>query len=183
MIVDVHHRVPKACEEQESFPPPYICSQTPPPTEYRSYDHLANPEAWKPPHEWDCTPTKQATANTIDERLRMSPTKRAADYYTFPAFASLQRERRVMAAASTEVMLSSLKSTMGEASDASAYKEFEMTKKRWMFSALHQQGGYAQLIEPSIERPGTPTTPKRNRILALYEAQGRLFEISKFDSN
>ncbi|KAI1111758.1 hypothetical protein F5Y14DRAFT_464342 [Nemania sp. NC0429] len=162
---------PEACEEQEPVPPPYIRSQTPPPTEYRSYDHLANPEAWKPPHEWDCTPTKQTPANSNDERLRVSPTRREASNLSFPAFASLQRERRMMAAASTELMLTSLKSNVGEASDASVYKEFEMTKKRWMFSALHQQGGYAQLVDPSNERPGTPTAPKRNRILALYEAQ------------
>jgi hypothetical protein len=92
----------------------------------------------------------------------------------FPAFAALQRERRMMAAASTELMLANLKSSMGEASDASVYKELEMTKKRWMFSALHQQGGYAQLIERSKAHPETPTQPKRNRILALYETHRKL---------
>lgn len=183
MVVDVQHRAPKACEEQESLPPPYICSQTPPPTEYRSYDHLANPEAWKPPHEWDCTPTKQATGNMIDELPRVSPTRRAANNSTFSAFASLYREQKMMTAASTELMLTSLNASMEEASDASVYKEFEMTKKRWMFSALHQQGGYAQLIEPSGERPETPTAPKRNRILALYETQGKLFETLKLNSS
>ncbi|KAJ8121536.1 hypothetical protein ONZ43_g2033 [Nemania bipapillata] len=145
----------------------------PPPT-YQNYDHLANPEAWKPPHEWDCTPTKQAATAMIDERLQISPAKQASNNSMFPAFAALQRERRMMAAASTELMLTNLKSGMGEASDASVYKELEMTKKRWMFSALHQQGGYAQLIEHSSEHSESPTQPKRNRILALYETHARV---------
>ncbi|KAI0115503.1 hypothetical protein GGR51DRAFT_576523 [Nemania sp. FL0031] len=167
-------------EELGAFPIPGIRPKTPPPNgyqsdqvsaspKYQSYDHLANPEAWKPPHEWDCTPTKQATAATIDERLQVSPPRPAANNSMFPAFAALQRERRMMAAASTELMLTNLKSTMGEGADASVYKELEMTKKRWLFSALHQQGGYAQLIERSDERPETPTQPKQNRILALHE--------------
>ncbi|KAI1146879.1 hypothetical protein F4825DRAFT_174977 [Nemania diffusa] len=171
---------PKACEEPGSFPPPYISPQTPPPNgyyhhqvlsspTYQSYDHLANPEAWKPPHEWDCTPTKQIATPTIDERLQISPEKQVANNSMFPAFAALQRERRMMAAASTELMLTSLKSSMGEAKEGSVYKELEMTKKRWMFSALHQQGGYGQLIERPNERPGTPTQSKQNRILALHE--------------
>ncbi|KAI1124807.1 hypothetical protein F5Y10DRAFT_284761 [Nemania abortiva] len=171
---------PQACEDIESFPTPPVCPRTPPPNgpqnyealsspKYQSYDHLANPEAWKPPHEWDCTPTKQATAATIDERLQLSPARQTANNSMFPAFAALQRERRMMAAASTELMLTNLKSGMGEAADASVYKELEMTKKRWMFSALHQQGGYAQLIERSSERPEPSIQPKRKRILALYE--------------
>lgn len=135
---------------------------------------MANPEAWKPPHEWDCTPTKQIATPTIDERLQISPEKQVANNSMFPAFAALQRERRMMAAASTELMLTSLKSSMGEAKEGSVYKELEMTKKRWMFSALHQQGGYGQLIERPNERPGTPTQSKQNRILALHETPGML---------
>ncbi|KAI0454512.1 hypothetical protein F5B21DRAFT_233171 [Xylaria acuta] len=170
---------PNASEEHEPFPPPYICPQTPPPIDYRphealssprhqSYDRLANPEAWKPPHEWDCTPTKQAGTTTINERLQVSPASREANNAMFPAFAALQRERWMMASASLELMLANLTSSVGKSPDATVYKEFEMTKKRWMFSVLHQHGGYAHLIE-SNERPGSPGTPQRNRILALYE--------------
>jgi len=78
-----------------------------------------------------------------------------------------------MAAASPELMLANMKSSMGEASDATVYKELEMTKKRWMFSALHQQSGYAQLMEQAAECTESPSTIKRNRILALYETQGK----------
>ncbi|RYC62675.1 hypothetical protein CHU98_g3530 [Xylaria longipes] len=170
---------PNGCEEHEPLPPPYICPKTPPPIDYRphealssprhqNYDRLANPEAWKPPHEWDCTPTKQAATTTINERLQMSPANREANKTMFPAFAALQRERRMMAAASPELMLANLTSSVGKSPDATVYKEFEMTKKRWMFSVLHQQGGYAHLLE-SNERPESPGSPQRNRILALYE--------------
>ncbi|KAI1750106.1 hypothetical protein F4782DRAFT_262328 [Xylaria castorea] len=153
---------PTACEGHEPFPPPFICPQTPPPVDYRSH------EAWKPPHEWDCTPTKQAATTTINERLQMSPASREAINARFPAFAAMQRERRMMAAASPELMLTNLTSSAGMSLDARVYKEFEMTKKRWMFSVLHQQGGYARLIEPN-ERPESPAMLQRNRILALYE--------------
>ncbi|KAI1746334.1 hypothetical protein F4680DRAFT_463537 [Xylaria scruposa] len=167
------------CDEHEPLPPPYICPQTPPPSDYRpheafsphrhqGYDRLANPEAWKPPHEWDCTPTKRAATTTINERLQMSPASREANNTEFPAFIALQRERRMMAAASPELMLANLTSSVGVSSDARVYKEFEITKKRWMFSVLHQQGGYANLFE-SNERPESPSSPRRNRILALYE--------------
>ncbi|KAJ2979563.1 hypothetical protein NUW58_g7170 [Xylaria curta] len=147
---------PGPCEEHESFPPPFICPQTPPPSEYQrhqvsstqgyhSLDRLANPDAWKPPHEWDCTPTKPAAATTIGERLQLSPASLEANIANFPAFMALQRERRMMAAASPELMIANLTST------------------------LHQQGGYAHLMDQSNEGSESPTTPTRNRILALYE--------------
>jgi hypothetical protein len=185
MIFDIYHRTSEVCGEHEPFPPPYVCPQTPPPIEYRSnpilssaeyqsQDRLGNIDAWKPPHEWDCTPTKPSTSTTIDERLRVSPVSPEINDSMFPGLAALQRELRMMAAASPELMLANMKSSMGEASDAMVYKELEMTKKRWMFSALHQQSGYAQLIERTLERPESPTATKRNRILALYETQGKL---------
>ncbi len=85
----------------------------------------------------------------------------------------------MMAAATSELMLANLKSSMGEATDAMVYKELEMTKKRWMFSALHRQDGYAQLIEHSNERPENATAPKRNRILALYETPSKSSRIKR----
>ncbi|KAI1423753.1 hypothetical protein F5Y12DRAFT_716018 [Xylaria sp. FL1777] len=167
---------PQACEESESFPPPYNFPRTPLQIDQRNQvlsspgcrgrRRLGNPEAWKPPHEWDCTPTKQST---IDECLQTAAAAPGANNSVVPALPVVQRELRMMAAATSELMLVNLKSTMGEAADAMVYKEFEMTKKRWMFSALHRQDGYAQLIERSNERPENATAPKRNRILALYE--------------
>lgn len=167
-------RTPKASEDHEPLPPPYICPQTPPLPETQSRDLVGNAEAWKPPHEWDCTPTKKARTDTSSERLQASPTNSQVDYSIFPAFRALQRERRMMATASPELMLASLKAKMGNASDGSVYKGLEMAKKRWMFSVLHQQGGYGHLIEHPSGRPGTPPTPKQTQILALYETHGKI---------
>ncbi|KAI0964990.1 hypothetical protein F4678DRAFT_454320 [Xylaria arbuscula] len=171
---------PQACEEHDSFPLPYNFPHTPPSINRqkdrvasspgsRGRRQLGDPEAWKPPHEWDCTPTKQSTTSTIDECLQAAATGRDANNSVVPALPVLQRELRMMAAASSELILANLKSGMGEAADAMVYKEFEMTKKRWMFSALHRQDGYAQLMERSNERPENVTASKRDRILALYE--------------
>ncbi|KAI1313136.1 hypothetical protein F5Y03DRAFT_156291 [Xylaria venustula] len=171
---------PQACEVHDSFPPPYNFPHTPPSINRqrsrvtsspgsRGCHRLGDPEAWKPPHEWDCTPTKQGTTTTIDECMQAAATGRDANNSVVPALPVLQRELRMMAAASSELMLANLKSGMGEAADAMVYKELEMTKKRWMFSALHRQDGYAQLMERSIERPEIATSLRRDRILALYE--------------
>ncbi|KAI1176146.1 hypothetical protein F4777DRAFT_597908 [Nemania sp. FL0916] len=164
----------------ESSASPQSCPHTPPPihclghpvlyvAHSHNYDRSTSPEAWRPPHEWDCTPTKQIAVNAIDEHLQAPPTRRGSNNSAFPAFSALVRERRMMATASTELMLVNLKSSMGEASDASVYKELEMTKKRWLFSALHQLGGYARLVERPAERPTASNSPRRVRILALYE--------------
>ncbi|CAJ2508104.1 Uu.00g092900.m01.CDS01 [Anthostomella pinea] len=169
-------------EEPGTIPPPYRLPQTPPPIEggnypglftsgYNSNERLGNPDAWKPPHEWDCTPTKQSASPSFDERLRVSPASPEADHYMSPDLLALQREVRMMAAASPELMLANMKSGMGEASDARVYRELEMARKRWMFSALHQHGGYAELAELVNNSPDSPTATKTPRILALYETQ------------
>ncbi|KAK5627315.1 hypothetical protein RRF57_003030 [Xylaria bambusicola] len=170
----------QACEESGSFPPPYNFPHTPPSTDnhtsravsspgYRGRRRLGDPEAWKPPHEWDCTPIKQNNANMISESSKTRVSTKKANKSVVPALPVIERELRMMAAASSELMLANLKSSMGEAADATVYKELEMTKKRWMFSALHRQDGYAQLMDRPNERPESATVPKRNRILALYE--------------
>ncbi|KAI0515394.1 hypothetical protein F5B22DRAFT_607190 [Xylaria bambusicola] len=171
---------PQACEESGSFPPPYNFPHTPPPTDNHTSRAVSSPtcrgrrrlgdsEAWKPPHEWDCTPTKKSNADTISECSQTTLVTKNANNSAIPTLPVVQRELRMMAAASSELMLANLKSSMGEAADATVYKEFEMTKKRWMFSALHRQDGYAQLMDRPNERPESATVPKRNRILALYE--------------
>ena len=184
-------RTPQACDELKSFPPPNNFPHTPPPIDNRNNKttssptcrgrrRLGDPEAWKPPHEWDCTPTKQSTASAISERLQTTATTSEAIYSVVPALPVIQRELRMMAAASSELMLANLKSSMGEATDATVYKELEMTKKRWMFSALHRQDGYAQLMDRPNERPEHAPIPKRGRILALYETPSKSSQSSGF---
>ncbi|KAI1205944.1 uncharacterized protein F4807DRAFT_470539 [Annulohypoxylon truncatum] len=158
--------------------------RTPPPVELRnnaaiytpgwnSNDRLVNPDAWKPPHEWDCSPTKENATMSDEERLQSSPVGDDSDQCMSPSLAALQREVRMMAAASPELMLANIKSSMGHSSDATVYKELEMSKKRWMFSAL-QKEGYIPFSEPADSRPVSPDSSKSSRyprILALYETQ------------
>ncbi|KAI1505874.1 hypothetical protein F5X99DRAFT_173586 [Biscogniauxia marginata] len=173
---------PIAFEEPVPLLSPSRLPRTPPPNEiqnssaiytpgWNSNDRVSNPEAWKPPHEWDCTPTKETVAPLFEENLRLSPSSQGSDHYLSPDLAALQREIRMMSAASPELMLANMKSAMGEVSDASIYKEIEMNKKRWMFSALHQNSGYGEFIDRASAQAGTQTARKIPKILALYETQ------------
>ncbi|KAI1079300.1 hypothetical protein F5B20DRAFT_581402 [Whalleya microplaca] len=157
--------------------------QTPPPIElpanatmstpgWNSNDRIGNPDAWKPPNEWNCTPTKENTFPSHEEKPHTPPSDET-DQSIFPGLVALQREVRMMAAASPELRLANIKFDMGSASDASVYKELEMTKKRWMFSVL-QREGYGSLGERLNTPPGSPDPSKPSKspkILALYETQ------------
>ncbi|KAI1462449.1 hypothetical protein F4805DRAFT_474387 [Annulohypoxylon moriforme] len=158
--------------------------RTPPPIELRKNgsiytpgwncnDRLVNPDAWKPPHEWDCTPTKEDATMSDEEKRQSSSVGDDFDQCMSPSLAALQREVRMMAAASPELMLANIKSSMGHSSDATVYKELEMSKKRWMFSAL-QGEGYIPFTECADSCPASPNSSKPSRyprILALYETQ------------
>ncbi|KAI8958170.1 hypothetical protein F5Y11DRAFT_52331 [Daldinia sp. FL1419] len=156
---------------------------TPPPLElqsnttiytpgWNSIDRLGNPDAWRPPHEWDCTSNRETVAHPEEEGLYNSMISDDSDQCMTPSLAVLQREVRMMAAASPELILANIKSGMGNSADATVYKELEMTKKRWMFSALHHEG-YVPLVECTDNYPGSPDSskpPRSARILALYES-------------
>ncbi|KAH9909859.1 hypothetical protein F4778DRAFT_21329 [Xylariomycetidae sp. FL2044] len=167
--------------EHGSVSTPYSLPQTPPPLEGRSNSvvsrsrwandtRLDNPDAWKPPHEWECTPTR-IVDNPREDILQASPASAEEDHYMCPDLVLLQREIRMMAAAGPELILANLKSKMGDATDAMVYKELEMTKKRWMFWALHRNEGYATLVERGEAQLDSPVFPRPPRILALYETQ------------
>ncbi|KAK7935136.1 hypothetical protein PG985_000631 [Apiospora marii] len=153
--------------------------QTPPP-EYRSAasmctlgwngcDQLGNPEAWKPPHEWDCTSIRELPSSCLEQRVHSPPTS-GKGHYLSPSLSALQREVRIMAAAGPELILANLKAGMGDATDTMVYKELEMTKKRWMFSALHQGEGYASLDQTMPPRDACSTS-RPPKVLAIYETQ------------
>ncbi|KAK7996290.1 hypothetical protein PG991_015757 [Apiospora marii] len=153
--------------------------QTPPP-EYRSAasmctlgwngcDQLGNPEAWKPPHEWDCTSIRELPSSCLEQRVHSPPTS-GKGHYLSPGLSALQREVRIMAAAGPELILANLKAGMGDATDTMVYKELEMTKKRWMFSALHQGEGYASLDQTMPPRDACSTS-RPPKVLAIYETQ------------
>ncbi|KAI1465624.1 uncharacterized protein F4812DRAFT_452166 [Daldinia caldariorum] len=157
---------------------------TPPPVEFQNNsviytpgwngtDRLGNPDAWKPPHEWECTPNRQLATHSDEEGLHNSLISDDSERCMSPSLAALQREVRMMAAATPELMLANIKSSMGYSSDATVYKELEMAKKRWMFSAL-QHEGYVPLVDCADSCPGSLDSSKPYRpprILALYETQ------------
>ncbi|KAI1799825.1 hypothetical protein F4811DRAFT_71956 [Daldinia bambusicola] len=173
-----------AFDDPGSTGPPSTSPHTPPPAEFQNNsviytpgwngtDKLGNPDAWKPPHEWECTPNRQLTTHSDEEGLHNSLISDDSERCMSPSLAALQREVRMMAAASPELMLANIKSSMGYSSDATVYKELEMAKKRWMFSAL-QHEGYVPLVECADSCPGSPDSSKpyrHPRILALYETQ------------
>ncbi|KAI1487506.1 hypothetical protein F5X96DRAFT_686875 [Biscogniauxia mediterranea] len=172
-----------AFEEPVPLLSPSRLPQTPPPVElgnsptiytpgWNSNDRLSTSESWKPPHEWDCTPTKESVSPSYEGKLRISPSSQVFDHCLSPDLAALQREVRIMSAASPELMLANMKSAaIGPASDANIYKELEMNKKRWMFSALNQNGGYGDLVDRANVHAGSPVARHPPKILALYETQ------------
>ncbi|KAK8031708.1 hypothetical protein PG990_001442 [Apiospora arundinis] len=158
---------------------PYLLLPLTPPPEYRSAaslctsgwnggDQLGNPDAWKPPNDWDCTSARELSSSSIGHRIQ-SPTPGDGINYLSPGLTALQREVRIMAAAGPELILANLKAGMGDAADAMVYKELEMNKKRWMFSALHQGEGYANLDQTIPAREVRSTRPPK--VLAIYETQ------------
>ncbi|KAK8101215.1 hypothetical protein PG999_011589 [Apiospora kogelbergensis] len=157
---------------------PYLLPPQTPPPEYRTTaslytsgwdggDQIGNPEAWKPPHDWDCTSVRESPSST-EHRIR-SPTPGESVHYLSPGLSALQREVRIMAAAGPELILANLKAGMTGSADAMVYKELEMNKKRWMFSALHQGEGYASL-DQTIPRHNQRST-RPSKVLAIYETQ------------
>ncbi|KAI1391337.1 uncharacterized protein F4822DRAFT_442341 [Hypoxylon trugodes] len=175
---------PLAFDDAGSIAAPSRLLRTPPLTEPRnnaviytpgwnSNDRLGNPDAWKPPHEWDCNPTKENATPPGEERLHNSLVSDDSDQCMSPGLVALQRELRMMAAATPELMLANMESNMGHSPDATVYKELEMTKKRWMFSAL-QHEGYTPLGECADRNSGSSDSPKLSnppRFLAFYETQ------------
>ncbi|KAK8065654.1 hypothetical protein PG997_012401 [Apiospora hydei] len=159
---------------------PYLLPPQTPPPEYRSAaslytsgwngtEQLGNPDAWKPPHEWDCTLTRELSSSSLEHRVQ-SPAPSDGIHYLSPGLSALQREVRIMAAAGPELILANLKAGMGDATDAMVYKELEMNKKRWMFSALHQGEGYASL-DQTIPPRDLQSTSRPPKVLAIYETQ------------
>ncbi|KAK6833722.1 hypothetical protein PG987_008416 [Apiospora arundinis] len=150
---------------------PYLLLPLTPPPEYRSAaslctsgwnggDQLGNPDAWKPPNDWDCTSARELSSSSIGHRIQ-SPTPGDGINYLSPGLTALQREVRIMAAAGPELILANLKAGMGDAADAMVYKELEMNKKRGE--------GYANLDQTIPAREVRSTRPPK--VLAIYETQ------------
>ncbi|KAK8058699.1 hypothetical protein PG994_009147 [Apiospora phragmitis] len=175
----VKAETPPLPEVPEEGSCPYLLPPQTPPPKYRSAaslytsgwngaDQLGNPDAWKPPHEWDCTSPREL-CSSLRHRVQPPPPGDGIHYLS-PDLSALQREVRIMAAAGPELTLASLKAGMGDATDPMMYKELEMNKKRWMFFVLHQGGGYASL-DQTIPPRDLQSTSRPPKVLAIYETQ------------
>jgi hypothetical protein len=84
----------------------------------------------------------------------------------------MQSEIKKMAEADPTSILFRLKEVWSISKDAELYDEFEMEKKRWMLSALHNLDSPVD-TGPSKPAPFKITPDKTQKVLALYESQGR----------
>ncbi|RYO84603.1 hypothetical protein DL766_009820 [Monosporascus sp. MC13-8B] len=176
-------RTPMTIEGTEFLMPPSHFPQTPSSTKTRNNhiahlpdwnvdDSAANSDAWKPPHEWGCTPTKRARSASPEDRQQISSASLEIDHYMSPGIVTLQREVRMMEMASPEIILANMEAGMDVASDHASdtmiYQQHEMEKKRWVFWALHYIGGYAE-FETLHRYSYHASSSRAPRILALYE--------------
>ncbi|RYP03716.1 hypothetical protein DL765_010413 [Monosporascus sp. GIB2] len=181
-------RAPMTIEGTEFLMPPSHLPQHPSSTKIRNNhiahvpdwnvdDGAANSDAWKPPHEWGCTPTKRARSASPEDRQQISPASPEIGHYISPDIVTLQREVRMMEMASPEIILANMEAGMDVASDHAPdtmiYQQHEMEKKRWMFWALHYIGGYAE-FETLHRYSYHASSSRAPRILALYETPGKL---------
>lgn len=125
---------------------------------------------WKTSDNWDYSPIKEAETSDID-KFPGTPTSTDSDHVMAPDINALQREVRIMQAAGPDLMLANIKADMGDSSEAIVYKEFETSKKRWMYSSLYKFGGFT-----SIDRHGDLSKKVQEdevpRVLALHESTG-----------
>jgi hypothetical protein len=121
-----------------------------------------NPQMWKAPDAWDCSPT--SATFTPSPRESRSEACDGGEGDVSMTLVSMQSEARRRTAASPDIILRRLKEEWRFTGDATLYKETEMEKKRWMLTALFEEPRRAQTLAP----PG-----KNLKVLALYESQGK----------
>ncbi|KAI8278718.1 hypothetical protein K4K59_009125 [Colletotrichum sp. SAR11_240] len=127
-----------------------------------------NPDAWKPPDAWDCSPAEVRTP-MMDDVIDETPELETGLSLSMD-LNGMQREVRRMAAASSSIRLLRLKEVWGDTNDASLYKELEMEKKRWMLSSLHNMDKPMD-TDQTRNAPNKITPAKARKVLALYETQ------------
>ncbi len=131
---------------------------------------IDNPDAWKPPDAWRCSPMNDPMLPTVRDRRQGAEENTDANSMTMD-LPAMQRELRKMAAANPQIMLIRLTEKWGCTPDATFCKELEMEKKRWMLSALYNldKPREDEDLEHRQERLAGDS-----RILALFETKGEL---------
>lgn len=143
-----------------------------------------NPDSWKPPDAWDCSPApKPAKALTsMDAMLKARTEEHTRKSASFSLdLVSMQREMKMMEAATPQTILTRLKEQWDNSTDPAVYQETVMEKQRWMLSAMY-----------NVDRPGIDGSKgesamvpgirhKNMKILALFESQCEFFHTRAWD--
>ncbi|KPM43557.1 hypothetical protein AK830_g2990 [Neonectria ditissima] len=116
-----------------------------------------NPEAWRPPEEWDCVSPESRIADLEQSINEMQISGSNKSPRLSSNFDLLQKEVKRMAAANPEVVLSRLKEVWSTAQDENLYRELEMEKKRWMLSALRHLDPVPQCNTPGDSMADLPS--------------------------
>ncbi|KAK7425393.1 hypothetical protein QQZ08_008072 [Neonectria magnoliae] len=137
-----------------------------------------NPDAWRPPEEWDCVSPESRIAD-LEQKIndmRIGDSNKTLEDSS--DLDMLQKEVRRMAVARPEVVLSRLKEVWSTTQDESLHHELEMEKKRWMLSTIYHLDPRPQRDIPRslVVEDRSASVPK---VLALYESQGVLKNICK----
>lgn len=130
-----------------------------------------NPDAWRPPHEWDCQPSEIPRA--IEKTMKEGVSKNFEEATTEETLdlSTLQKEVKRMAVTSAEATLSRLNQIWDTTADPSQHQELEMEKKRWMLSALHHLDPISESDVPWPSKAKLSSKAER-KVLALYESKG-----------
>ncbi|KAK3325327.1 hypothetical protein B0H66DRAFT_615829 [Apodospora peruviana] len=136
-----------------------------------------NPDAWKPPDAWHCSPTPEETALTTDYHAAEKNTTTTTDLISVD-LEVMKNEIKKMAAACPQSILVKLNEEWGTVADPGFYKEVEMSRKRWMLSALD----YLKDTNESPEQDSHPSS-KDEKVLALFESQSTASYLAAFYSD
>ncbi|KAL8398540.1 hypothetical protein RB596_005901 [Gaeumannomyces avenae] len=133
-----------------------------------------HPDSWKPPDTWDCSPAPKPviTLTSMDAMLKTRTEQHTRKSASFSMdLGSLQREMKMMEAATPQTILTRLKEQWDDSKDPAVYQETVMEKQRWMLSAMYNvdRPGIDGSKEESAMVPGI--RDKDMKILALFESQ------------
>lgn len=128
----------------------------------------SNPDAWRPPEDWDYIPTHEIMVQPLSRDM-LKPIKRHDNNQMSLDLNGMVRELKRMAAASPKLTLLRLSEEWGKSTDATLYKELELEKKRWMLAALYNID--RNLEQDLMRDSGSPV--RQEKVLALYENQGQ----------
>ena len=133
-----------------------------------------NPDAWKPPDDWDCMSASESLTPGPGRHSAAWTTSDEGDETNLVALnlQAMELEVKKMAAASSAIVLQRLQEPWGSSHDPSQYQELEMERKRWVLSALDNMDPSESKDADTVSQP--ITTPRvAPKILVVHENKGR----------